>query len=1591
MRFFILTSFLYTFLVSFGSIGQNYEKSYSKSHRIVQAVQNGIFVPNQLVIKYKSPSKTLTTLLSAQQKKVWQIEKETALLPHSPTSSPSIHEQNLAQLKILSTFSSKYLNDIIQYLYTHNLVEYIEPLPYAVSTDTPYNPNDPSFRSQWGLFKSKLPEAWGITKGSSNVVVGIVDSGVLTTHPDLRNNFYYNEIERRGLRGVDDDNNGYVDDSLGYDFGDRDADVTDAFYHGTNMAGVIAATPDNKIGITGVGFNARIMPLKVMNQFFKQPASAIYEAMLYGGNQGCKVLNLSISFRDANDREAGYLQSQQDLINYLVYEKDVLIVAAAGNNILSNSQGREADTYPAAYQNVLSVAATDLNDDAFILSLYSKYTDLAAPGVNILTTHTPAAYDQHTGSSLSAAFVSGAAALLKAHFPSLKALQIGELLRVTTDNIYQRPNNTLLRERLGTGRLNVLNAIQQRNTAQSVRLQRVTFQNQWGQYAFAGDTIQLVGTFVNWLNPTNSSLSVELSTVSPTNVKVVQSTFQIGSLNSLDSTRNQGQKAFRVYLPPNLPPNSVVTFRLGYTDNKGYTDYQYFWIQTSDDLLTLNQNNMAISASSNGRLGFVDENNAKGVGITSNGLPLIKEGGLLIGLNSQQVANGVLSAPNRKHNHFKSLQTIRFANKTLQTLSITSSFSDSLAENRQIGVNITQELTQRINKPHRDYTIATYTITNRTNQTIDSLSVGLYVDWDINNPKNNKADWDVSQQFGYVYDGVKYAGVKALGTQLLYYALDREATNGLNIKDSFSIAEKWFTLNNGIRQRQAGYVLNGVGSDVAHVVGAKIMNLKAGEARTLQFIIAAGNSYQDLYETMFLATAYATGNAPKSPLPTIKTTLCTEDLTIRPQNGSTFNFYTSDNLVEPLKTSNILRVNVADTVNTYYISNVDSLIESSLVKYQFTVRSATAMIQAVDSINLFEKQTIQFYGIANKGQTYEWNFGDGKKSSMQNPLHNYTLKGNYIVSLQVTDSLGCKITLAKTIKVVYLPRSPQPIIPPFFQICSKTPVVIAPSNGKKFKFYANEQLTQLLQTGQSFSVKDIKIKQLYITNIDSALESYPSKVTINRTVLDADFTTQPQADTILFTSVVFFDKSIGENTIRRWSWNFGDGTLSEGRNVSHRFSKKGVYKVSLTVTDETGCSDVITKDFKVGNRSPYPIVPSTVLLCTPANYSLTPQNGSKFEFFKDADLHQKIGSGKTLTTFIEQSQFVYVVCVDSIVESAAAKVDFLVQQATVNIDLPPALKLFETNKITLQAQTNVPVVQYLWEFGNNSISTSPMPTQIFTRQGIYPIKLTITDNLGCKTTVYKELKVVNRAKSPLVAAYTTCEGENITIRPQGGTMFNFYTSPNGTPIASGSSYTVNLRNPLDLYITCTDSMAESLPTYTRIEISKVKAEFTVNLDTLNLYEKDSLVITVTQPQADVIYEWNINSTIYKGQKIAVLLPKEGLYTVALKATDKNTCSVTSYKNVVVQYENTSSLPPYKKLIVYPNPTRDEAKVELELRKIQEVSYQLYNTAGQLLQQIEKEYIKEKLYRLDCSHLPQGTYLLQINIGNKIEIRKIIVY
>ena len=133
-------------------------------------------------------------------------------------------------------------------------------------TTTESIPNDPNFGLQWGLHNSNnrdinAPEAWDITKGSNEVVIAVIDTGVNYNHPDLMNNIWVNSGEIPG-NTIDDDGNGYIDDYRGYDFLGRDPDPMDTNGHGTHVAGIIAAQSDNGIGISGVAPNVKIMPIR---------------------------------------------------------------------------------------------------------------------------------------------------------------------------------------------------------------------------------------------------------------------------------------------------------------------------------------------------------------------------------------------------------------------------------------------------------------------------------------------------------------------------------------------------------------------------------------------------------------------------------------------------------------------------------------------------------------------------------------------------------------------------------------------------------------------------------------------------------------------------------------------------------------------------------------------------------------------------------------------------------------------------------------------------------------------------------------------------------------------------------------------------------------------------------------------------------------------------------------------------------------------------------------------------------------------------------------------------------------------------------
>jgi subtilisin family serine protease len=340
-------------------------------------------------------------------------------------------------------------------------VRYAEP-NFLVSADV--TPNDPFFSRLWGLNNNGFPvggrwgapdadidapEAWSVTTGSDAVTVAVIDTGIDYSHPDLSSQMWINPGENcPGCRtdGIDNDGNGYVDDWRGWDFANGDNDPMDDNGHGTHVAGTIGAAGNNGIGITGVNWRVRLLPLKFISAAGTGTTADAVSAVLYAADKGATVLNNSWGGDD-------YSQALADAIT-VADTHGALFVAAAGNSSTDNDS---MPTYPASYAlpNVLTVAATDNSDQlAYFSNVGRKSVDLGAPGLNIYSTWPGGTYQYMSGTSMAAPHVSGAAALAKAAFPSASGVGLKTLLLESVD-----PLTSLSSYTATGGRLNVNNAV----------------------------------------------------------------------------------------------------------------------------------------------------------------------------------------------------------------------------------------------------------------------------------------------------------------------------------------------------------------------------------------------------------------------------------------------------------------------------------------------------------------------------------------------------------------------------------------------------------------------------------------------------------------------------------------------------------------------------------------------------------------------------------------------------------------------------------------------------------------------------------------------------------------------------------------------------------------------------------------------------------------------------------------------------------------------------------------------------------------------------------------------------------------------------
>ncbi len=316
-------------------------------------------------------------------------------------------------------------------------------------------PNDTvnwgQYTSQWGLHNVgqsggtmdadiDAPEAWDLTTGSSQVIVAVLDTGIDYSHPDLAPNMWINPGEIAG-NGVDDDDNGFVDDVYGYDFYNGDSDPMDDHRHGTHVAGIIAAAGNNDQGVTGVSWSTKLMALKILddsNQGQGDLAAAI-AALNYLTDMRARGENVRVA-----NNSWGYLGESSKAMRQAIEaagDAGILFVAAAGNG---DAFGRGIDLdaeddygfYPAIedVDSIISVAATDFRDQ---LTRFSNYglssVDIAAPGAGILSTEPDGTYQSRYGTSMAAPHVSGVAALVWSRVPEATVDEVREAIQYGAD------------------------------------------------------------------------------------------------------------------------------------------------------------------------------------------------------------------------------------------------------------------------------------------------------------------------------------------------------------------------------------------------------------------------------------------------------------------------------------------------------------------------------------------------------------------------------------------------------------------------------------------------------------------------------------------------------------------------------------------------------------------------------------------------------------------------------------------------------------------------------------------------------------------------------------------------------------------------------------------------------------------------------------------------------------------------------------------------------------------------------------------------------------------------------------------------------
>ena len=800
------------------------------------------YIPHQVVVKFKevrSLRKTTTGLSSIDR--ILRKFNVTDIQPlwKNRNALKKLHAtSSLEKIYFIHFAGDQSPKKVAEQLNRDPNIEYAEPLYlYRINVE----PNDRYFPNQNYLQAISAPAAWDVVKGEQgDVVIAVVDGGTDINHPDLQDNLWVNPDEIPD-NGIDDDNDGFVDDVHGWNFANQSNDPTGLSStpinadHGTLTAGIAAAVTNNGKGVAGVSWNAKLMAIDAGSASSDTSIAFGFQGILYAAVKKADIISLSWgSYHSSSQFEADIIKTAT--------ETGCAVVAAAGND---NS---DSLFYPAAYDHVLSVAAISNGGVKANFSNYGRTIDVAAPGLAIYNTLNDGTYGAASGTSFSAPIAAGLLALIKTEHPAWSGIQTAEQARVTADNIDDLNPNYV--NQLGNGKINAFRAVTD-STFPSIRISSLSILDENGDGIIEpGERVDVMITFFNYLGPVNN-VSVRLLD-NDSYINLLTEYSSIAAIGTLQEATLSTPLSFRV--PENTPRNHHILFTVEFSENH-YRDSDKFQLTVLPDFVNTTENKISTTITNKGRIGFADtDNQADGIGFHfNNGPNLLFEGAIIAGTGSKHIidaARGDLQ--NGKLQYHEDFQVttdgdIRIFPGSVSDRESMTIFDDGNAAS-PLNLLIKQETFTWRSPPYDDLIIFRYRIDNLNGTDLKNFHFGLFFDWDMdsNSFATNKVSYDINRKMSYAYDisdngPNTYVGVALLSggkvsSRAIFNDQSKAGPDSWGIYDGFTNTEKWQAISGGLEHIEAGP------ADISHVIASGPHIIKSNRAIEVGFALVAGDN-----------------------------------------------------------------------------------------------------------------------------------------------------------------------------------------------------------------------------------------------------------------------------------------------------------------------------------------------------------------------------------------------------------------------------------------------------------------------------------------------------------------------------------------------------------------------------------------------------------------------------------------------------------------------------------------------------------------------------------------------------------------------------